>query len=83
MNDPIVDQIDHTLTNLRREVSINGITEEADALWMHALDLYRRRAGRTRSVYVNGREATDREAIMIARDASYPDLPAPLRPQAE
>jgi hypothetical protein len=43
MNNPIADQIVDTLTNLRREVSTQGITAEADVMWQHALLLYRMR----------------------------------------
>lgn len=43
MNNPIADQIVDTLTNLRREISTQGITAEADAMWQHALSLYRMR----------------------------------------
>lgn len=40
---PITDQIVSTLDNMRREVSTQGITAEADAMWQHALSLYRMR----------------------------------------
>jgi len=68
MNNPIADQIVDTLTNLRREVLTNGITAEADAMWQHALSLYKMRQPPHR----------------IGGDMPFGDnLPAFLRRQAE
>lgn len=42
MRTAVEQQVLETLSNLRREVSENGITEAASDMWAHALSLHRR-----------------------------------------
>lgn len=67
-NNPIADQIVDTLTNLRREISMQGITAEADMLWQHALSLYRMRRRQAEMSYSSDPLATRREVDFPAAD---------------
>lgn len=41
VSDHVTDQIVGTLRTMRQEVSIYGVTPEAETLWEHAMKLYR------------------------------------------
>lgn len=76
MVNPITQQIVGTLQNMKTEVTCNGITPEADAMWRHAMSLYKMRRD---GVPLFGRVSVD----MPARHVEYDVLPAFLRRQAE
>lgn len=85
MNNPISDQIVGTLQNMRRVVVAQGITVEADALWQHALWLYRmRRSHESTCIWpdcgLDTNCVTGEVCGPQCRDAT---LPAFLRKQAE
>jgi len=65
---PITDQIVGTLGNMRREVSTQGITNEADAMWQHALSLYKMR--REGEIVSAGHEQREWDAIV----AVHPEI---------